>query len=127
MHRADRISASILSPNRDDDWRDQAACVGLDPEMFFPLAGTREEEEALATCRRCPVTDQCGRWADEIGATHGVWAGEVRGHEYPPMGRPRRCGWCHRDYVPYRPNQRYCTVEHRVAAERARARKDVTA
>ena len=42
-----------------DDWRERAACIGEDPEIFFPLSdvaapGT-EASLARAVCRRCAV------------------------------------------------------------------------
>ena len=49
------------------DWRDGAACVGEDPELFFPTStsGTSiwQIEEARGVCRRCPVTTDCLAWA----------------------------------------------------------------
>lgn len=45
------------------DWRDQAVCVGEDPDIIFPLSalaapGT-ETALAGAICRRCPVIVAC--------------------------------------------------------------------
>ena len=53
---------------RGDDWRDQAACLGTDPELFaIPGSGTEWErddhadqlEAALTHCRACPVAAEC--------------------------------------------------------------------
>ncbi|GGQ64181.1 WhiB family transcriptional regulator [Streptomyces asoensis] len=59
------------------DWRDQAACVGEDPEIFFPLSdvavpGT-EASLARAICRRCAVLGACRAWAIEHGEDDGIW------------------------------------------------------
>ncbi|MFD9394014.1 WhiB family transcriptional regulator [Streptomyces sp. NPDC060000] len=59
------------------DWRDQAACVGEDPEIFFPLSdiaapGT-EASLARAVCRRCAVLIPCRDWALEHGEDDGIW------------------------------------------------------
>ncbi len=45
------------------DWRDRAACLDADPELFFPIGNTGpailQIEEAKAVCRTCPVIDSC--------------------------------------------------------------------
>jgi WhiB family redox-sensing transcriptional regulator len=45
------------------DWRDRAACLEEDPELFFPIGNTGpailQIEEAKAVCRRCEVIDTC--------------------------------------------------------------------
>ena len=61
------------------DWRDRAACLEEDPELFFPIGNTgpaiMQIEEAKAVCRRCPVMDTCLKWAIESGQDAGVWGG----------------------------------------------------
>lgn len=58
-------------------WMAYAACRNEDPEMFFPsgpgMAVVTKVTEALAICRRCPVTEQCGQWAIDTGHDYGVW------------------------------------------------------
>ena len=60
-------------------WRDRAACLGEDPELFFPIGSTGpalvQIEEAKAVCRRCEVVDSCMKWAIESGQDTGVWGG----------------------------------------------------
>jgi hypothetical protein len=46
-------------------WQDRAACVGVDPEVFFPLAG-HDATEARAVCMACPVLSQCRDYADAL-------------------------------------------------------------
>lgn len=45
-------------------WRERAACAGLNPDAFFPLAEVGPAYEASvraakAVCARCPVRKQC--------------------------------------------------------------------
>ena len=61
------------------DWRDRAACLDEDPELFFPIGNTGpaivQIEQAKAVCRRCDVIDTCLQWALETGQDAGVWGG----------------------------------------------------
>lgn len=61
-------------------WRDNAACHGMDPAVFFPIAETRSQqdaawakERAVQVCRACPVTSQCLHYALDMDETYGVW------------------------------------------------------
>ncbi len=59
------------------NWRDHAACLDQDPELFFP-AGTRgparaQIARAKTVCRRCPVTSRCLQWALDSGQDSGIW------------------------------------------------------
>jgi WhiB family redox-sensing transcriptional regulator len=60
-------------------WRDRAACLDEDPELFFPIGNTGlallQIEEAKAVCRRCEVVDICLKWAVEFGQDAGVFGG----------------------------------------------------
>ena len=48
-------------------------------DTFFPIGNTGpaliQIDEAKAVCRRCPVVDECLRWALESGQDAGVWGG----------------------------------------------------
>ncbi|HET8601663.1 MAG TPA: WhiB family transcriptional regulator [Segeticoccus sp.] len=61
------------------DWRNRAACLDEDPELFFPIGNTgpaiAQIEEAKQVCRRCPVIETCLKWALETGQDAGVWGG----------------------------------------------------
>ncbi|MCW7945906.1 hypothetical protein AAW14_28915 [Streptomyces hygroscopicus] len=61
------------------EWLWHAACVGEDPELFFPVGSTGpavvETAAAKRVCRRCPVIAECLSWALESGQTAGVWGG----------------------------------------------------
>jgi WhiB family redox-sensing transcriptional regulator len=61
------------------DWRHEAACRDVDPELFFPIGNTGpallQIEEARQVCQRCPVVESCLHWAIETGQDAGVWGG----------------------------------------------------
>ena len=55
-------------------WRDYAACVGMDPDIFFvPRGGTNEP--ARRVCARCPVRADCLEFALANNEYLGVWGG----------------------------------------------------
>jgi WhiB family redox-sensing transcriptional regulator len=55
-------------------WRKQAACRGLDPELFFPKRGA-SNDVAVAVCASCPVRDECLEYALNHTYEHGIWGG----------------------------------------------------
>ena len=55
-------------------WRDQSACRGLDPEIFYPPSD-EEAEEAKAVCGICPVRQMCLEHALAFRERDGVWGG----------------------------------------------------
>jgi WhiB family transcriptional regulator, redox-sensing transcriptional regulator len=61
------------------DWRDGAACLHTDPELFFPVSTTGpslgQVDEAKRICQACPVQAPCLAWALRQGITTGVWGG----------------------------------------------------
>ncbi|MCS0638399.1 WhiB family transcriptional regulator [Streptomyces sp. LP05-1] len=62
-----------------ENWRNAAACLEEDPDLFFPIGtggpAVVQAEEAKRVCRRCPVREQCLEWALETGQDVGVWGG----------------------------------------------------
>ena len=60
-------------------WVHRAACQDEDPEIFFPAGSAgpamRELAAAKAVCNRCPVQEQCLRWALDSGQGFGTWGG----------------------------------------------------
>jgi WhiB family redox-sensing transcriptional regulator len=60
-------------------WRDRAACLDKDPELFFPIGNTGpallQIEEAKAVCRRCEVIETCLKVAIDSGQDAGVFGG----------------------------------------------------
>jgi Transcription factor WhiB. len=60
-------------------WRNRAACLHEDPELFFPIGNTGlallQIEEAKAVCRGCEVVETCLQLAIESGKDAGVFGG----------------------------------------------------
>ena len=60
-------------------WRDRAACLDENPELFFPTGNAdpafRQIEQAKVVCRRCEVVQTCLRWAIDSLQDAGVWGG----------------------------------------------------
>lgn len=61
-------------PATDDQWRDQAACLGLDPQIFYP-ATDEEADVARAVCDGCEVRTDCLEYALSRREKDGVWGG----------------------------------------------------
>ena len=60
-----------------DDWREQAACRTVDPDLFFPIGTTGtalvQIEAAKAVCRKCPSIEACLEFALATNQEAGVW------------------------------------------------------
>lgn len=72
----------------DRDWMRQAACRGMDPEIFYPIGdrhrgriATRAQktriQRALQVCETCLVVSECGCYAKEFNEQYGVWGGRL--------------------------------------------------
>jgi WhiB family redox-sensing transcriptional regulator len=57
------------------NWFEQAACVGLEPDAWFPNEQA-DAETPIRVCRSCPVMLQCLVYAVETRQRHGVWGGQ---------------------------------------------------
>ena len=62
------------------DWRQRAACLDEDPELFFPIGQAEPAQaqvaEAKLVCGRCEVREPCLAWALDMGLDHGVLGGK---------------------------------------------------
>ena len=56
------------------NWRNRAACRGIDPDIFFPVTD-EEAEPAKAICNVCPVREACLEFALAAREREGVWGG----------------------------------------------------
>jgi WhiB family redox-sensing transcriptional regulator len=60
------------------EWRQDAACLGVDPAVFFPEGASYAPARAI--CSRCPVLEDCRAWNDKAEGRSvrlfGVYAGE---------------------------------------------------
>lgn len=57
-----------------DNWVDFARCRGMDPERFFGR-NLSEAREAIQTCERCHVRQDCLEYAVSQNIEIGVWGG----------------------------------------------------
>jgi len=61
-------------------WRDQALCLYVDPELFFPVGdkgpARTQAEQAKRVCTECPVRVECLDWALQNGIDNGIWGGQ---------------------------------------------------
>jgi WhiB family transcriptional regulator, redox-sensing transcriptional regulator len=61
------------------NWRQRAACLDTDPELFFPVGtighALDQIAQAKTVCRDCPVRAQCLEWALNTTQAAGVWGG----------------------------------------------------
>jgi WhiB family redox-sensing transcriptional regulator len=55
-------------------WQDEANCLGVDPDLFFPERGA-STREAKEVCRGCVVRDACLEFALANGEKFGIWGG----------------------------------------------------
>lgn len=94
------IAASEAHPkgqatDKGDDWRKSAACRDQDPELFFPVSKTAEQEaKAKAICKRCPVKMQCFKSASEYGIWGGLNEDERRELRQHHISEPGTCAYC---------------------------------
>lgn len=60
-----------------------AACNGMDLELFYEgLSPDKRRTDnpnplALAACKRCPVTEDCLKYAIDNGDEWGIWGGKT--------------------------------------------------
>lgn len=79
--RALRRIADTTATSDGDDWRQRAACRGVDPEAFFapgkPGRGKAREVDhrAASACARCPVAAECLQYAYDFAIPYGVFGG----------------------------------------------------
>lgn len=55
-------------------WQDNANCLGVDPDLFFPERGA-STREAKEVCRGCVVRGECLEYALANGEKFGIWGG----------------------------------------------------
>src|SRR3954462_15752413 len=69
----------------DRSWQDQANCLGVDPDLFFPERGA-STREAKEVCRGCVVRLECLEYALQNGEKFGIWGGRGGGGPPPTPG-----------------------------------------
>jgi WhiB family transcriptional regulator, redox-sensing transcriptional regulator len=58
----------------DRAWQENANCLGVDPDLFFPERGA-STREAKSVCRSCEVRLECLEYALSHGEKFGIWGG----------------------------------------------------
>lgn len=71
-------------------WTAQAACVGMDPDLFYldksdPFAA-HARVVIKEVCGACPVRQQCLDYAIDNGEQYGIWSGR----SFASSARPKR-------------------------------------
>jgi WhiB family redox-sensing transcriptional regulator len=57
-------------------WRQQAACRGLDPVVFYPTGDDDEDADvAKDVCAQCVVREMCLEHALAVREKEGIWGG----------------------------------------------------
>jgi len=54
-------------------WQDEAACRGIDTNLFFP-ENADVDDQVLALCENCPVKDECRDYG-VVYEEWGIWGG----------------------------------------------------
>lgn len=74
-------------------WLDQAACAGVDVNVFFPLGGgslsSSEESRAKQICTACPVLGACRDWSLDVAPEFGIFGGLTPEERRRTRTRPR--------------------------------------
>jgi len=129
-------------------WREQAACRGTNPDVFFPERG-ESSKAAKAICAACPVTGECLDYALTHAIHDGIWGGlserarkrlrrsgtevtvtcDACGQPFVHVVRPTRRPTCCEDCVTERDRQRKrrYDVEYRVAVPGSSPRMSLAA
>lgn len=107
---------------RISEWRDRAACRGMDPNLFFPERGERVDR-LRAICAACDVRAECLTFALEQRVTFGFWGAKTEHQRRRLRNVPRTdCACCGRPMLPTRANQRYCSTACRYEQKKVRER-----
>lgn len=73
---------STSAIERYEPWRDNAGCLNMDPDLWFPERG-QDTSRPIAVCvGRCAVQEQCLQYALDTNEKNGIWGGTT--------GRERR-------------------------------------
>ena len=76
-------------------WQEFRNCVGVDPDLFFPVAKW-QEKEAKAVCAGCVVRQDCLEYAKSNGERFGIFGGRnfekraMTGYERVVLHRDRK-------------------------------------
>jgi WhiB family transcriptional regulator, redox-sensing transcriptional regulator len=68
------VASQRFSADGERRWQEEANCLGVDPDLFFPERGA-STREAKAVCRSCEVRVDCLEYALAHGEKFGIWGG----------------------------------------------------
>jgi WhiB family transcriptional regulator, redox-sensing transcriptional regulator len=68
------VASQRFSADGERRWQEEANCLGVDPDLFFPERGA-STREAKAVCRSCEVRGDCLEYALAHGEKFGIWGG----------------------------------------------------
>lgn len=57
-------------------WMKDAACLGMDADLWFPERG-EDQRAAKRVCARCQVIVECADYAMDHGIRWGIWGGHA--------------------------------------------------
>jgi WhiB family transcriptional regulator, redox-sensing transcriptional regulator len=70
------LTLTDLTWEPDVNWREKAACNGVDSDVFFPDSeDPADSVAAKAVCAECPVAAECLQYALATNQGAGVWGG----------------------------------------------------
>jgi WhiB family redox-sensing transcriptional regulator len=73
-HMTNTYDDMLQPAELEENWQDDANCLGVDPDLFFPERGA-STREAKEVCRGCVVREQCLEFALQNGEKFGIWGG----------------------------------------------------
>lgn len=84
------LVAALADSFDDEPWKQRAACLGVDPELFFATRGDIVPiRRARMVCAVCPVRAECLEYALRNEEEFGMWGG-LSEKERRPLLRERR-------------------------------------
>lgn len=109
-------------------WIDQAACTGLNPDLFHPARG-EPSDAAKTVCAGCPVRSDCLDFALRTNQQFGIWGGlserarcHIRLTDPDLVTLDLECPCCGATFRARRAGQRFCSPDcrnyHRTAWSR---------
>jgi WhiB family redox-sensing transcriptional regulator len=72
--RSNNVSFTSLYSENNISWQNDANCLGVDPDLFFPERGA-SVKEAKEVCRGCMARLACLEFALVNGEKFGIWGG----------------------------------------------------
>lgn len=89
----------MTSQTSDRQWMSEAACRGLDADIFHPVGSSNNRfDQAIRICHGCPVVTECRDWAlqspSEIHGVHGALTPIQLNAARTGAGKLRHCARC---------------------------------